>query len=443
MQREAKLDTLIPGFQMSSGNGIHPKDTTEESLRNFVVTAALALAFMGGQARAQENIKIGLVMPLTGNAASAGQQAKAAVELAAEIINDAPPELGSSPLAVSAGLPNLKGAKLEIIAADSQGIPSVGQNQTLRLITEEHVVALQGAYLSSVTLAATAVAERHGIPWVVGESVATNITQRGFKWIFRVTPSATDFARNYMEFLNELKQAGHLVSSIGIVYENTEYGTSVAGSVREAAREANLPVSVDVSYSANTTDVSSQVLQLKDKKPDAVIFASYTSDIILYMRTLKSLDYRPPIIIGDDTGFSDPAFIAIVGNIAQGVLDRSAWDKGSPGSITAKINDMFKAKTGYDLDDTSARNMQALFVLADAINRAGSTKPEAIQQALRKTDLKPEQLMMGYRGVKFDSTGQNALAATYLIQLQGTSYVTVWPEKSATAKLIFPFKGWQ
>jgi branched-chain amino acid transport system substrate-binding protein len=278
---------------------------------------------------------------------------------------------------------------------------------------------------------------------MVGESVAVDITKRGFKWTFRVTPNASDYARNYMEFLSDLKQTGHPVSSIGIVYESTEYGSSVAASVREAAREAHLPISADLSYSANTTDVSPQVLQLRDKKPDAIVFASYTSDIIRYMKALKAFDYRPPVIIGDDTGFSDPAFIANVGKIAQGVLDRSAWEKGKPGSITAKINDMFKAKTGYDLDDTSARNMQALFVLADAINRAGSTRPEAIQQALQQTDLKPGQLMMGYRGVKFDSTGQNALAATYLIQLQGTSYVVVWPEKSATAKLIYPFKGWQ
>jgi branched-chain amino acid transport system substrate-binding protein len=154
------------------------------------------------------------------------------------------------------------------------------------------------------------------------------------------------------------------------------------------------------------------------------------------MKALKSFDYRPPVIIGDDGGFSDPAFVANVGNIAQGVLDRSAWEKGKPGSVTARINDIFKTKTGYELDDTSARNMQALFVLADAINRAGLTKPDAIHQALRQTDLKPEQLMMGYHGV-------NALAATYLIQLQGASYVVVWPEKSATAKLIYPFKGWQ
>jgi branched-chain amino acid transport system substrate-binding protein len=436
LRAAAKLDKL-PALQALKrwGKG-------EESLQKLILAAALVVA-LANPVSAQESVKIGLIMPLTGNAASAGQQSKAAVELGAEIVNNAHPELGALPLAASAGLPNLKAAKLEIITADNQGNPSVGQNQALRLITQEQVVAIEGAYQSSVTLAATAVAERYGIPWVIGDSVAANITQRGFHWIFRVTPIATDFAKNYMEFLNELTKAGHPVGSIGIVYENTDYGTSVAGSLREAAKEAQLPVSVDVSYNANTTDVSSQVLQLRDKKPDAIIFVSYTADTILYMKTLKNLDFRPAMIIGDDSGFSDPAFIANVGSIAQGAINRSAWDVGKPGSVTAKINEMFKAKTGFDLDDTSARNMQALFVLADAINRAGSTKPDAIQKALQQTELKPEQLMMGYRGVKFDSTGQNVLAATYLIQLQGARYVAVWPEKSAAAKLIYPFKGWQ
>src|ERR1700731_3351068 len=246
-----------------------------------------------------------------------------------------------------------------------------------------------------------------------------------------------------MEFLTDLKKSGHPVNSIGIVFENTDYGTSIAESLRIAAKAANLPISADISYSANTTDVSPQVLQLKDKKPDAVIFVSYTSDAILYTKTMRSLDYLPPVVIGDDSGFSDPTYIKNVGAGAQGVLNRSSWDAGKPGSPTNKINEMFKAKTGFDLDDTSARNMQAMFVLADAINRAGSTKPEAIQKALQETDLKADRLMMGYRGVKFDETGQNTLAATYLIQLQGEAYVAVWPEKSATAKLMDRFKGWQ
>jgi branched-chain amino acid transport system substrate-binding protein len=413
-------------------------------VKKILTTAALVAAFASaGPAGAQDTVKIGILMPLSGNAASAGQQSKAAIELATEIINSPHPGMASLPLGAGAGLPNLKGAKIELVVADHQGNPSVGQSQALRLIQQEKVAALLGAYQSSVTFAATAVAERYGVPWVVGDSVAGNITGRGFKFVFRVTPVAKDFAVNYMEFLNDLKKAGHPVNSVAIVYENTDYGTSIAGSLRDAAKAAGLAVGADVSYNANGSDVSAQVLQLKDKKPDAVIFVSYTADAILYMKTMKSLDYRPPVIIADDSGFSDPAFIENVGDISQGVVNRSAWDTGTPGSTTAKIDELFKAKTGHVLDDTSARNMQAFFVLADAINRAGSTAPEAIQKALQQTDLKPEQLMMGYKGVKFDATGQNTEAATYLIQLQGKDYLAVWPEKSATAKLTFPYKGWQ
>jgi branched-chain amino acid transport system substrate-binding protein len=403
-----------------------------------VAVAAVAIAFVTGAA-AQETVKIGALYPLSGNAASAGGQTKAAVELAVEIINGQHPDVKGMP---GTGLPGLKGGKIELVVADHQGNPSTGQSQALRLIQQEKVAAVIGAYHSSVTFAATQLAERYGIPWVVGDSVAANITGRGFKYVFRVTPVASDFAYNYMRFLNDVKAQGQAVKSLAVVYENTDYGTSVSDTLRKAIKENGFDLVADTPYNANTTDVSSQVLQLRDKKPDAVIFISYTPDAILYMKTLKQLDYRPPIAIADDAGFSDPAFIKNVGTIAQGMMNRSAWDIGKPGSVTAKINELFKAKTGYELDDTSGRNMQAMFVLADAISRAGSTKPDAIRDALKATDLKPEQLMMGYKGVKFDDTGQNVLAATYLIQLQGDQYVAVWPAQSATAKLQIPYKGW-
>ena len=124
-------------------------------------------------------------------------------------------------------------------------------------------------------------------------------------------------------------------------------------------------------------------------------------------------------------------------------MNRSAWDIGKQGSTTDRINEMYKAKTGRDLDDTSARNMQSFFALAEAINRAGSTDPEKIRQALQQTDLKAEQLMMGYRGVKFDATGQNVLASTYLIQLKGKAYQLVWPQAVAAAGLAWPMQGWK
>ena len=407
----------------------------------FVAAAVVALG-LAAPAHAAD-VKIGVIYPLTGNSAGAGQSAKAAVDLAVEIVNTAHPELKNLPLAVTAGLPNLGGAKVVLVEADHQGNPQVGQQQTLRLITQDHVAAILGSYHSSVSLVATAVAERQGIPFVVADSVALNITQRGFKWTFRTTPIAPDFAKAYTEFLTDLKKSGKKIGNIAVVNENTDYGTSVGDSIVEAAKNGGINVAARIPYNANSSDVSAQVLQLKTLQPDAVIFVCYTADAILYFKTMKNLDYLPPIIIGDDAGFSDPAFIPNAADLAQGVVDRSAFDIGKPGSNSYIINELFNKKYGRDLDDTSARWMQAFFVLADAINRAGSTDPEKIQAALKATDLTSNQLMIGYRGVKFDATGQNTLAATYLIQLQGKQYVSIWPEDRATNKLEYPMKGWR
>jgi branched-chain amino acid transport system substrate-binding protein len=404
--------------------------------------AVILAAIIGAPAHAADTVKIGAIYPLTGNAASAGQSARDAVHLGADIVNNAYPDLKNLPLGATAGLPNLGGAKIELDEADHQGNPQVGQQQTLRLITQDHVAAMLGSYHSSVSLVATQVAERQGIPFLVADSVAANITGRGFKFTFRTTPYAPDFAKAYAEFLTDLKKAGTKVNNIAIVNENTDYGTSVAASVQDAAKAANIPVAAQIAYSANSSDVSAQVLQLKSANPDVVIFISYTADIILYFKTMKNLDYLPPIIIGDDAGFSDPSFIPNVGDLAQGAVNRSAFDIGAPGANSYVVDQMFKAKYGRDLDDTSARWMQGLLVLADAINRAGSTDPQKIQAALRATNLKADQLMIGYNGVKFDDTGQNTLASTFLIQLQGKEYVSVWPADRATGKLQLPMKGW-
>src|SRR3954454_9724502 len=406
--------------------------------------SATAASLAGvGTTRAADAVKIGILFPLTGNAAAAGQASKAALEVAADIVNNAHPELKSIPLAEGAGLPGLGGAKLELTFIDHQGNPSVAQQQALRLATQDKVHVMFGAYQSSCTLTATPVAERFGIPFVVGDSAALNITQRGLKWLFRVTPIASDFADAYMRFFADMNKAGNTAKSVAVVNENTDYGTSVADAVEAAAKKAGLTVTNRIPYSASTTDVSAQVLQLKEKNPDVVIFISYTADAILYMKTMKNLDYMPRMVLGDDSGFSDPSFIPAVNEIAQGVMNRSSWDIGKPGSNTSKINDMYKAKTQRDLDDTSGRNMQAMLTLADALNRAPSADPAKIQAALKATDLKPEQLMMGYRGVKFDETGQNILASTYLIQLFGKDYKVVWPDANATEKLVWPMKGWK
>jgi branched-chain amino acid transport system substrate-binding protein len=409
-----------------------------------LVCAAMTSIVLAGSAFAEDKVvKIGAVFPMSGGAASAGVHAKFAIEVAMDIINNAHPELGDFPLAKNAGLAGLGGAKVEVVFADNQGSPATGQNQTLRLITEEKVVALTGCYQSGITLTASAIAEKYGIPFLNGESVAANLTERGFKWFFRTTPIASDFAKIYHEFLTDMKAAGAKTDNVALVHDNTEYGTSVAGTITSAFKEKGQAIALDVAYAVNATDVQSQVLQLKEKNPDVVIMISYTSDAILFAKTMQALDYKPPMLLADDAGYSDPSFIKAVGKLSQGAFNRSSWSVGPPGSPTAIIADLYKKKSGDEMDDTAAREMQGFFVLMEAIDRAGSTEPAKIQAALKATDLKPNQLMMGYKGVKFDDKGQNTLASGVLIQLQdGENYFAVWPKGSAEKAPILPYKGW-
>jgi branched-chain amino acid transport system substrate-binding protein len=413
------------------------------TLLGLSCAAAISLALVGSASAEDKVVKIGAIFPLTGNAASAGIHAKAGLEVALDIINNAHPELGNFPLAGNAGLAGLGGAKLEIVYADNQGSPATGQNQALRLITEEKVVALTGAYQSGITLTTSAISEKYGIPFVNGESVAANLTERGFKWFFRTTPIATDFAKVYFDFLTDMKASGAKTDSIALVHDNTEYGKSVADTITTAFKEKGIAIALDVAYASNATDVQSQVLQLKEKKPDVVLMISYTSDAILFAKTFQAQDYKPAMLIADDAGYSDPSFIKAVGKISQGAFNRSSWSVGPAGSPTAVIAKMYKEKSGDEMDDTVARQMTGLFVLAQAIDRAGSTDPAKIQEALKATDLKPDQLMIGYKGVKFDDKGQNILASGVIIQLQdGENYVAVWPKANAEKPPVMPYKGW-
>ena len=270
-----------------------------------LLSAVAMSAALSGTAFAQDPVKIGAIFPLSGGAASAGVHGKAALETAVDIINNAHPELGNFPLAKNAGLAGLGGAKVEVVFADNQGSPATGQNQALRLITEEKVVALTGAYQSGITLTASAIAEKYGIPFVNGESVAANLTERGFKWFFRTTPVAADFARLYSDFLKDMKASGAKTDSIALVHDNTEYGTSVASVVTTMFKESGQNVTLDIAYGVNATDVQSQVLQLKEKKPDVVIMISYTSDAILFAKTMQALDYKPQMIIADDAAYTE------------------------------------------------------------------------------------------------------------------------------------------
>jgi len=151
--------------------------------RRTLLLTAPAIAIR--RARAAETVKVGIMFPLTGNSAASGGEAKAAVEVAAEMINIGHPELKGLTVGTTPGLSGLGGARIEPVFVDHRGDPSMAQSLAQKLITSDKVAALFGAYQSSCAMTATSVSEHYGVPFVVADSVAANITGRGFKNTFR------------------------------------------------------------------------------------------------------------------------------------------------------------------------------------------------------------------------------------------------------------------
>ena len=153
----------------------------------------------------------------------------------------------------------------------------------------------------------------------------------------------------------------------------------------------------------------------------------------------------PRLIIAQDAGWTDPSFVKLAGKDADGGITRApfALDLAKAKPLVTPVNELFrKHSNGRDMSDVPARAFTGFMVLLDAINRAGSTKPEAIQKALRETNVPPAELIMPWNGVKFDDNGQNTGVKAILQQLQGGEYHTVYPWDVATTEVVFPLPKW-
>jgi branched-chain amino acid transport system substrate-binding protein len=392
---------------------------------------------------APQTIKIGGVYPLTGNLASTGLDNKRGVELAVEIINNKY-DL-NLPLAKTEGLPNLGGAKIEMVWADSKGEPRNGQAEAERLVTQEKVVGVLGAYQSSVTKTASQATERLGIPYVCSDSSSPTLTERGLKYFFRASPHDGIFAHDQFAFLRDLEAAKkQKVQTLALLYENTEYGSNVGKEDEKYAKEFGYKVVENISYSASATDFTSEVGRLMKAKPEVLLHASYITDAILYTKTFKEMGFNPKGMVTMG-GYIEPGYLPVIKADGNNIIVRStfALDLAKKKPLVGQVAALFKKKFGIDMSENAARSFAAPFVFADAINRARSTAPEAIVKALRETNIPGDQVIYPWKGIKFDpKTQQNIYATGTLVQIQKQNYVTVWPFESAASSLVWPFPGW-
>jgi len=408
------------------------------------VSVLLILVFSAcNQSQDKKTIKIGAVYPLTGNIASTGFDNKTGVDLAVDIINGKY-DL-DLPMAKTEGLPNLGGTKIEIVYADTKGDPKNGMSETERLITSEKVVAMIGAYQSAVTKTASQETERLKIPFVCSDASSPTLTDRGFKYFYRVSPHDDTMAKDPFLFFNDLeKKIGQKIQTVALLNENTEFGSQAGKAYRKYAEQMGYKVVADVSYPSNATDVSSEVSKLIAAKPDVLLHASYITDAILFTKTFKEKGFQSKGIV-TMAGYIEPAYLPAVKADGNFIFIRSTFaiDLAKSKPLVGKVNELYKEKYGHDMSENAARSFMAPFVLADAINRAKSTDPDAILKALNETDIPGSQLIYPWQGIKFDpQTHQNIYARGTLVQVLNQEYVTVWPFEYASKPFVWPFPAW-
>lgn len=399
----------------------------------------------GQTQQAPKEVKVGAIYPLTGSTAQAGQDSRDAILLAQDIVNGVYPDLNLA-LAKNKGLKNHGGTLIKAIVSDHQGKPEVGQAETERLVTQEKVVAMLGSYQSSVSQPASQAAERMKIPFVTGESASPMLTERGFKYFFRVWPHDGYYVRALFDFMEDLAKKNNVtVKNIALLTEDTLWGQDSAKQMRDNAKRLNLNVVQDIAYRNSATNLDAEVQKLKSADADAVFAASYTSDAILIVKTMKKFGHVPKMFIGNNTGYTHPDLIKNLGNDAAGIASRSATndDLVDIKPILGKVMDIFQKKFGRPMPDTAVGSFTAAYTLFDAMNRAKSLMPDAIREALAATDLPKEEVIMpSWDGVKFDEKHQNIKVKPIMIQVQQGKFVTVFPDNVQRAKPIYPLQPW-
>jgi branched-chain amino acid transport system substrate-binding protein len=432
----------------------------QKRLAKFValfLSVGLLVTACGGGAKPAENtpapaaaapkeVAIGAIYPLSGPSAVAGKDLTNGVTLAMEIINGQHPEL-DLPQAKWKGIPNLGNAQLKVVFADHQADPNKGKSEAERLITQEKVVALQGGYNSAVTAAIAPVAERYEVPHLNADSTSPSLTEQGFKYFFRTTPHDGSFVENAYQFFDDLKKAGTIkgTEKIAMAMEDGLWGQDTAKSAKALAGKNGWNIVEEIAYSSKAANVDAEVQRIKAKNPEFVMMASYGPDAILFLKAFKGMDVNPKLIWGNDSGFVDTQFIKTLGKDAEYLVSREVWanDLAAKKPIIGQLNTLFKSKFGAELNGSSARALQGTLVLADAINRAKSTDPKAIQAALKATNLGAGDIVMPWKGIKFDEKGQNTLGAGIIVQVQNGAYTTVWPFDVAAGKLVYPIPAWK
>jgi branched-chain amino acid transport system substrate-binding protein len=402
--------------------GAHPTLSKRQSRRKFLQKAggAIAAGAFGAvplRGWAADAINIGALYPTTGGMAQIGVGCVAAAKLAVDMINEA------------GGIKSLGGAKLNLIISDNQSDTTVTRTETDRLISGNKLSAIHGCFASALTLIASEVCERAKVPIITGSS--TDQLNKGRTYTFTPFARASQFAKAQL-------QMSKLVSDqpkVAVIFENTAFGTSTSNGLKELAPSEGVEIVMFEPYSAGFTDASPLINKVKASGANALFSVSYLNDLILIVRTVKQVGLNVAIN-GGSGGFVIPDFYKNVGKLAEGLQGVAHWNHDM-NADSEKVNVEYKKRTGEFLFEYAGGLVAQTYMLADALERAGSADPQKVREALSALDVSAGYAAMAPGGrVKFGPDGKNIYGRPLGVQWQDGDLASVFPKEDARKPLL-------
>ncbi len=408
-------------------------ETTAAAGGSQETTAAEAGAELTG-----EPIKIGTIYAMSGGSAAIGANILRGIDFAVAEIN-------------AAG--GVNGRPLEVVRGDHAGDAATGRSEAERLITQEHVDVMMGCHMSVVTEVVAQVCQQYGVPMITAISTLDRLSNEEHKdmdYFFRLCPLNSVYVEDMLMYLRDSKdQTGEEIKTVAIFTDRAAIGQELIRCVELFKDEYGLELVATVDYTSNATDLSAQVLALKQADPDAILCDSYIGDATLFIQTLKEQNYSPKMIVAKANGFTDPSFITNLGSIANGVASVVEFNPDLTNGV--EINEEFKAEFGVDMNGHSAESYTVVWLFKTAIEAAGSTDGEAVKEALANLHIQGEfpggrKIVLPYDEIKFenyDLAGEahyrdNTSASVAIAQIQDGQWKTVWPFDFSDTKIAYP-----
>ena len=378
------------------------------------------------------DVKIALIAPMSGGMARQGELMRIGAQLAIDDVN------------AKGGITALKGAKFKLVVEDAGDKVETAKNAAQRLVANERdIVAGTGSWSSSLTLAVTEVTERAGLPWVT-LSYADQIANRNFKYLVQTVPVASVLALNSMPTVLNMAQkaSGKRPATVAIVSDSTAASQAFVKPLREGGFEKlGVKVVVDEIFTPPMADATTLVQRLRSTKPDFMLFYSTSfpdaKQVLTKMGEFGLSKGRLPVVsVG--VQLASPEMLAAVGaEPLEGLIVVAPnWTSKSQAGILA---DLTKRSGEPWLGQDTISTYGDVWLIKDAIERAGSVDHDAVMKALRATDRKdgPAAFYLGDR-LAFDDQGRRLDGAVGLVQWQGGLPHLIWPANVALKEPLWP-----